>query len=141
MALSKVNDSQKPGAVEIRNSRVSQGIFHCKAAKREGAVWPSERHGEHWWLQLSNLSKGEPGVDGSEGIGKRQRVCGETAKRWVGLALVVSLDHESTSVGVVRCVIAPVASHGRLAVSERASRRQPTNGLNQGRNGLKQPTK
>lgn len=46
------------------------------------------------------------------------------AERWVGLALVVNPDHESTSVGVVRCVIAPVASHGRLAVSGRAERNQ-----------------
>lgn len=38
--------------------------------------------------------------------------------------LVVNLDHESTSVGVVRGVIAPVASHGRLAVRERAGRNQ-----------------
>lgn len=45
-------------------------------------------------------------------------------RRWVGLALVVSPEHESTSVGVVRCVIAPVASHGRLAVSDRAERNQ-----------------
>lgn len=41
--------------------------------------------------------------------------------------LVVNLDHESVSVGVVRCVIAPVVSHGWLAASERAERNQLTN--------------
>lgn len=103
---------------------MSQGIFHCKAAKREGLIWRSERHGERWWLQMSKLSKEEPGFE----WGRRNRQEAECVRpgvrRWVGLALVVSLEHESTSVGVVRCVIAPVASHGRLAVSDRAERNQ-----------------
>lgn len=63
--------------VWTRSDRVCQGIFHCKSAKREGVVWPSERHGGGWWLQMSDLSKEEPGFDGSEGIGKRQEVCGQ----------------------------------------------------------------
>lgn len=56
-------------------------------------IWPSERHGEGWWLQMSNVSKEEPGFDGSEGIGRRQEVCSQRrseAKRseavgWIGV--------------------------------------------------------
>lgn len=77
---------QESRAVGLRNDRVSQGIFHCKAAKREGLIWRSERHGERWWLQMSNLSKEEPGFEWA----RRNRQEAECAARreevgWIGV--------------------------------------------------------
>lgn len=57
--------NQKSGALGVVKKRVTQGIFHCKAARREGLIWRDERHGESWWLQMSKLSKGEPGFEWS----------------------------------------------------------------------------
>lgn len=62
-----------------------QGIFHYKAAKREGRGLARERHGESWWLQMSNLSKEEPGFDGAEGIGMRECVDRCVEVGWIGV--------------------------------------------------------
>lgn len=78
-------------AVGLRKDRVSQGIFHCKAAKWEGLIWCSERHGERWWLQMSKLSEGEPGIEWSRRTRQEAESVWPGARRWVGLALVISL--------------------------------------------------
>lgn len=60
-----VDWTKKSGAVGLAEKRLSQGIFHCKAARREWLIGRSERDGERWWLQMSELSKEEPGFDWS----------------------------------------------------------------------------